>query len=142
MLVNNGLLTKGLGVRLPACFSLITARFSVFVKIVQKTYGGGGGGGAIIPPSIFNGEDQSLLNHPIFIDEPRKVNNLLSLKIKFGDKIIEKEYIVPKNRLNFTIKIIDIINSTNKKTNIKIKNIRELKNKLFAKISKIKNYKL
>lgn len=142
MLVNNGLLTKGLGVNLPACFSMITGRFSLFINIsiLQRHPRGGGGGNKIIinPNTILQGEDQSLLDHPIFTNEFIQLNDLITLKIKFGEREIEKEFIVPKLKMKPIVSVLQFLNITKNKVNIKINNIKEIKNKLFAKISKFK----
>ena len=145
MNLSGGLITKGLG--LPASSGLITMYFHLFATVTITVSGGAGMGGSLplapgeinnfyqpIVPESFSGIDPSLINHPIFVDH-KDIKKFVTIKIKFGDREIEKEYMVPIRRANIIIKAITIVNSTNHKVKAVINGLQILKRKIVAKIS-------
>lgn len=149
----NGLLTNGLGVGLPAHKTLITQFFHLFTAeitvITTPTVAPYGGSPPLPPgeiqnfykpvnPSTFPEPlDPSIFNHPIIVDEPRIVKDLIKIRVKFNNVEIEKEFAVPKRRAKIIVNIINFVNSTKDRMSVRIKNLKELKNKLFARIMNI-----
>lgn len=144
----NGLLTKGLGVDLPACKTLITMQFNLFTLDVSVPLGSAGYGGSpplapgeihdfykpIDPETFPDPLDPSFFTNPIVTGEPRTVKEIVTIKMKIGDRIIEKEFAVPKKRIKIIVKVANIINSTRDKFNIVISNIKRVKNNITTRI--------
>lgn len=155
MNLTNGLLTRGLGVDLPACRALITMHFHLFALevVITPPPGGMGGSRPLAPgefknfyqpvdPSTFPGDvDQSMMGHPIFLGDLKDVKEIVAVKVTLNGRTIEKEFAVPIKRAKVIIKVANFINTTRERMHVVADNIKERKNKLIAKIYKIRSKK-
>lgn len=146
MNLTNGLLTRGLGVDLPACKTLITMNFHLFTLEVIPGVAAYGGGVPLAPgeikdffkpidPTTFpDPMDSSFFNNPVVTGEPRTVKEIITVKLKIGERTIEKEFAVPKKRVKTIVKVANFINATKDKISITLSNIKRIKNNINTKI--------
>ena len=113
------IITKGLGVGYKACDALITTHFSLYCRDVEPPTPPVGGGGPY-PGNAWNKFDSAWdVFQPVDKDyyDPDKVfktKKEIVLKMKFGEKTLERTYLVPIQRAKMIVKVINVINASAK----------------------------
>lgn len=120
-LVTTKIITGGLGVNHKACDGIITTHFSLYCReITPPVPPPVGGGGGPYPGHAWNKFDSAWdVFQPVDKDyyDPDKVYKTkkeIVLKMKFGEKTLERIYLVPIKRANIIIKVLNVINATTK----------------------------
>jgi len=115
------IITKGMGVGYKACDALITTHFSLYCRdVVVPPVKPPAGGGGPYPGKAWNKFDSAWdVFKPVDKDhyDPSKVfktKKEIVLKMKFGEKNLERIYLVPINRAKIIIKVINVINASAK----------------------------
>jgi hypothetical protein len=130
-LTSTKIITGGLGVNVKACEGLITTHFSLYCPPVvvppPKIKGGGGGpypGDAwnkVNDISNFYQPVQDYVRDPSQIQKPQKQ---VVLKINIGKINIERYYMVPVERADMLVKVLNLANKSRKIFNVKVNNLR------------------
>ena len=106
------IITGGLGINQRACDGIITTHFSLYCKEVTPPPAAGGGP---YPGRAWNKFDsawdvfQPVKDHY----DPAKVfkaKKEVVLKMRFGDKTLERTYLIPIKRAEILIKVLNIVN--------------------------------
>lgn len=117
-----GILTKGLGSNSTA---FIIAPWNLKLVITVEDKGGGKSrvsGGGIYPVDTDHLEE-----------EPKKN---IYISVKLGNKIIEKNYLVSKNRSDKIVNIVNILNKTTENFNLTVNKFRKVVHNITVKFIK------
>lgn len=153
--LTNGLLTGGLGVDLPACAMIITAKFNLGPCGVAVSVGESANfaaGGPVLQPGEIHNLYQPVKNvdsirntytQPEYYVRPETPvkKNVVKLTFRFGEKETTKEYLVRAERLKIVVKLIDIVNRTKDKASIIVKGMKKLATRAKLGIKWIRNRK-
>lgn len=138
-LAGKKIITQGLGVNYKACEGLITTQFSLYcVKIIV---GGHGGGGGPYPGKAWNKFDNAMdIFQPVDKDiyDPEKVyreKKEITIRVEFGNFHMEKIYLIPINRANVIVKVLDLLNVTKSRIIVSINNMRLILHNIKISIS-------
>lgn len=149
----NGLLTGGLGIGIPACAMIMTANiFTIGPCMVTITVKGDIGGSRPLAPGEIGSFYQPVAPElqpfkPEVLDKmytPYQVPVLkdqITIRIKLGDKEIERQYLVRKNRRKIIINVLNLINNTKERMHVTAKNIKTVFHKAVVRITNFKNHK-
>lgn len=151
--LTNGLLTGGLGVDMPACAMIMTAwHFNLgpcfFEAKVSSVSSGGSkplAPGEIhnfykpIDPTIFDKDfDPSILTNPLIQGEPQYVKTLVTVRIRVGERMVEREFAIPKRRAKIIVKVLNIMNSTKAKLTATVNRLTMTVHKISVKINRLR----
>lgn len=122
------IITGGMLVGSPATIGIVSSFVSLYYTTQPappaiRTTGRSGGTGGLYPNLRTDDSD----NQPII--PPKEIEdtlNVITLKINFKDNVIEKTYYVPKKHHDKTVRIFDLLNSTQKKFQVTIGHIKRL----------------
>lgn len=152
-LATTSIITKGLTGG-SACSGLITARFSLYVHeeivIPPKPPVEGGGGGPYPGPAwnkvsnihqFFKPVPDHLQPYVIPRDQEAnyfRKNTVVTFRVKFGETVTEKTYVVPHKRRQAVVRIFKLIDATRSKVAVTIGAINQIATRMKAFVSNVR----
>lgn len=136
------IITKGLGA--PACNGLITTRFDLLVFSAHiATPADHGGSHPMLPGEIQNFyKEVPAEQQPYLI--PRDQNFDLTpkrhvvLTVKFGEKTLEKEFLVSDKRARMIVKILNFANTTKERVNVTLSGFKKVVKSTLIKVKNLR----
>lgn len=144
-LATTRIITGGLGVNVKACEGLITTHFSLYCRPVVRAPVVSGGGGPY-PGAAWNKvDDISNFFQPVQdVYDPTKIyktKKQVVIKVDFGTFHMEKIYLVPVQRADALVKVLNVINATRLQININVKKMRRILHNIKISIRNLKRKK-
>lgn len=149
----NGLLTGGLGIGIPACAMMITATTfnlgpcGIDIKFVADT-----GYSKVFQPGEIASMYQPVPDNlqpfpPEILDKmytPYQVpveKTKIQFKLRIGEKVFEREYLVRANRRKIVIRVLNVVNATKDLMKATVKNLKTVFHKISVRVKNFKNHK-
>jgi len=146
-IVTTKIITGGLGVGFKACEGLITTHFSLYcVPVPPPVVPPVGGGGGPYPGAAWNKfDDVSNFFQPVQdVYDPTKIyktKKQVIIKVDFGTFHMEKIYLVPIQRANTIVAVVNVLNVTREKIRISVNKIRRVLHNIKVSIYNLKRKK-
>lgn len=139
-IVTKKIITGGLGIGFKACEGLITTHFSLYCQDVPRPDVHFDMGGGPYPGAGWNKiDDIQNFFQPVEKDiyDPNRIyktKKQVILRIDLGNIHVEKIYLVPIQRADFIVKVLNIVNVTRAKISITIKKMRRVLHNIKVRI--------
>lgn len=144
------IITKGLH-KGPACTGVITSRFSLYCNVAPPVVvpPPPSGGGGPYPGSAWNKITDI---HDFFTPTKEQVyevprdqeadyfrkNLTITLRVKLGDTNVEKVYSVPEKRVSSTVRVFNMMNATQARMAVTIRNVKRVVHRIKVNISRLR----
>jgi hypothetical protein len=145
-IVTTKIITGGLGVGFKACEGLITTYFSLYCVPVAPPVPPTGGGGGPYPGPAWNKVDniQNFYQPVKDIYDPDamyKTKKQVIIKVDFGTFHMEKIYLVPIQRADTLVAVLNVLNVTRARINIGVSKLRRVLHNIKISIYGLKRKK-
>jgi len=145
-IVTTKIITGGLGIGFKACEGLITTHFSLYCRPITPPVPPTGGGGGPYPGPAWNKVDniQNFYQPVKDIYDPDamyKTKKQVILKIDIGNIHVEKIYLVPIQRADTLVTVLNVLNVTRARINVGISRLRKVLHNIKVSIYNLKRKK-